>query len=222
MKKIKFPIIVMVSMLLFSCDPVKESNSQEIMDNTLNEVAKIDTGKVPGIDILNSRYVGPSWELDYYVDNFGDPTDQIFIASPTFDDRQFSNSATLNSDLCGWLIYDKNGFRFGLHEYCRGPKELLDDIYTKFSIKDSKGKRLKLFTGSTSSTKMSYYGYLHGGLSFNKGSKTVITDLIQYLSDEPNYIKFYVKGGSKYSKSTYLFKISAVGFTKAYKEYMAK
>jgi len=58
-----------------------------------------------------------SWEIQYFVDEFGDPTDSAYMVG-TFE-GSFSNSATSNSELLVYLYYysSENDFAFRLGEY---------------------------------------------------------------------------------------------------------
>ncbi len=61
-----------------------------------------------------------SWEIDYYIDNFGDKTTKQYQVY--FDNEgKFSNSATLGSELIVKVIIDDENVRFDLFEYGKGP-----------------------------------------------------------------------------------------------------
>ncbi len=46
-----------------------------------------------------------NWEIDYFVDDFGDPTDRVFLRSKPISGT-FSNTATSNSSLKAILIFE--------------------------------------------------------------------------------------------------------------------
>ena len=59
------------------------------------------------------------FEIKYFVDEFGDPTESGYISQKVFSTGTFSNSATTNSDIKWSLILSKDEAAFVIYEYSR-------------------------------------------------------------------------------------------------------
>ncbi len=77
------------------------------------------------------------WDTDYYVDAFGDPTDEAYMYAVV--DGTFSNTATMGSNLQVVIYYSNCAFSFRLLEYrdVKATFSKYDDI--NIQIKDSWG-----------------------------------------------------------------------------------
>lgn len=79
------------------------------------------------------------WVLKYYVDEFGDPTDDFYVGSDILTGT-FSNNATSEADLALRIAYDDDvGFRFTLMEYGRSKALHIssDQKVLKFKLDDN-------------------------------------------------------------------------------------
>lgn len=80
------------------------------------------------------------WQLYYYVDSFGDDTDEAY-ASTGIQNGTFSNSATINSNLDWRFIIDKRSIAIKLWEYgsyvVNGSSRNPDVYYLQ--VKDARG-----------------------------------------------------------------------------------
>ena len=82
------------------------------------------------------------WEVKYFVDEFGDPTNTGYITTKELISGSFSNSATNNADLLAqFLIKDSANVGLKLYEYKSNVvKAYSTKSYSAF-IKDSEGKK---------------------------------------------------------------------------------
>lgn len=152
------------------------------------------------------------WEIDYYVDEFNNPTNQKYITNKKLIAGTFSNSATNDSLLYAKILVDNNdGIRVSiiLYEYGKNQVKashestysitLLDTNKTKHNLKGimyDNGDRVRLYVSS-------------GG-----------TDYIMMFIDsmlESGTISLYMVE-SKYVKSEYLFNINTSNFAELYYE----
>lgn len=135
-----------------------------------------------------------SWEIDYYVDNFGDKTNkqyQVYFDS----EGKFSNSATSGSELFTKVIIDEQNIRFDLYEYGKGPsvgKEIGTATYN-----------LSVKSGSET------YSYsliaLEKTLILKNKDRVKFLDMLKIANNE---LKCYIVIKGEYSSSsTYNFKM---------------
>lgn len=118
-----------------------------------------------------------AFEKKYFVDDFGDPTDQKYILQTI--DGSFSNSATDNSPAYIKLIYSGgNKLRFDMHEYNPGSKAHYSS-YERYKI------RLKSDSGKTLDDELSIETSLKGCLMLYN-SKAV------EMVKKSNNIKVYI------------------------------
>ena len=150
------------------------------------------------LDLQNSI-----WKVKYYVDDFGDYTNEGYIS--TFLNGTFSNSATTNSDLGVRFIIDKQ-VALKLYEYNRNHPvsgKISTQSY-RIMIKHN-GKRLPIYKGSNSSDRI---------IINKKGSR----EIIRLLKTGGEFI-FKIEEITQYSSADYLFKIeNSYGFESAWNE----
>jgi hypothetical protein len=80
------------------------------------------------------------WEVKYFVDDFGDPTNSGYITNSDMLTGMFSNSATSNSDLSLYFIVsDSANVAFKLFEYGRSEVKAYSTDYYTVKLKDSNG-----------------------------------------------------------------------------------
>jgi len=156
----------------------------------------------------NEYLASIKWHKGYYVDDFGDPTNNSFIKTTT--EGIFSNSAVSNEYLYVEIYIDKNSAGIFLHEYSSSnPAEYFIDGEGEMKLKNRAGNILTI----TSFGKWNN----SGGLSINNYSyynaPTDHTKLVNFLKRSIGEIKVSIK--DSYS-STYFFVIDATGFTDGY------
>lgn len=84
------------------------------------------------------------WKINYYVDSFGDPTNEGYITNSDIIVGTFSNSATTDSELgVSFLITNKDDIAIKLYEYMNNNPVKDDGLYV-VSIKDSSNKTYSL------------------------------------------------------------------------------
>ena len=91
-------------------------------------------------DLNKSSEGSGNWTVKYYVDDFGDPTNEGYIANQDNLVGQFSNSATTNSELKAcFIVSDSSSVAIKLFEYGSSTvKAYSIDTYT-IKVKDSIG-----------------------------------------------------------------------------------
>lgn len=133
------------------------------------------------------------WEVRYYVDSYGEPTKDGYIANDDYIKGTFDNSATTNSDLnIRFLITNSKDISLKLYEYAdttevKGSYDYPTSYFVY--VKDSEGKEYSLNAKNTSDR-----------LEFNASDSLILHKL--FLKGK--IIKFYIseyKGSSKYNFS---------------------
>jgi hypothetical protein len=86
------------------------------------------------------------WKVNYYVDEFGEPTKEGYVTNKLLLEGKFSNTATQNSDLnIRFLISDSKDISIKLFEYARpNPVKTSSSESYRVLIQDKDGERLKL------------------------------------------------------------------------------
>lgn len=133
------------------------------------------------------------WVKRYYVDDFGDKTDQSYESFST--KGTFSNSATDNSEASYTFIKDDETLIINVYEYGSKLASEIDATFETVKIKQPDGNVVTIekvfFTKS-------------GKLFFNKAS---YTSVIEAMSKIGNYTMLFKRTG-KYNDSTYKIKFS--------------
>ena len=80
------------------------------------------------------------WEIEYYVDEFGDPTNKGYIINKLYIKGYFSNSATTNADLNVRFLIGEDYVSIKLYEYAgnhpiKGNADIYN-IYMKYNGKN--------------------------------------------------------------------------------------
>ena len=140
------------------------------------------------------------WSIDSFVDDFGDATNEKFIAQKTTG--TFSNSATTNSFLGVKIIVTKASAGVFLHEYDWSRSAVYFIGGGKMSLKDSKGGTLKLYVAGKWNNS--------GGIPL---SKKDLKSLVKFLKAREGEIKVNMQ--DDYS-SDYNFTINTTGFDSLY------
>lgn len=146
------------------------------------------------LSMMLSLSLNAQWETKYYVDDFGDPTDQSY---ETFlADGKFSNSATINSDAMYHFVKDENGLVVYVYEYKSRKATNINDVFTTVKIKTPSGK-VKTFDKILFSKK----GYLY----FNE---IQTNELVETLKEKGDYTMVFSYVGKYSSGSNYKANIS--------------
>ncbi|MGM9521566.1 MAG: hypothetical protein ACI3VB_03725 [Oscillospiraceae bacterium] len=75
------------------------------------------------------------WMVDYYVDNFNQPTNEGYVINKDYFVGSFSNSATTNSSLYAAIIADEEDVSVFLYEYGRSQvKNSSENYVTDYDI----------------------------------------------------------------------------------------
>tara|TARA_B110001450_G_C17578551_1_gene463906 strand:- start:93 stop:722 length:630 start_codon:yes stop_codon:yes gene_type:complete len=182
---------------------VDETSKKVILnsDGTWKYQGQVDNNEVEGTGI---------WSIKYFVDDFGDPTDQGYIASQYWKDVKgtFSNSATSNSDLNVFiLIRSSSDISVQLYEYAgNNPVKAYSTDDYSISVKDSNGIKHSM-TGRI----------FEGGdrVYFDPDSnKNHISKMHNILMNQGEVSVVITK--SEYGLSTYKFKFNADGYKNAF------
>lgn len=108
------------------------------------------------------------WEINRYVDQFGDPTNEKYIELKQTIRGKFSNTATQDSPLnVEFLITNKNNISIMLYEYAgNNPVKGYDDSYT-IHVSDKDGNKYKLYATNKNSDRMtlSSFDYKETGVT---------------------------------------------------------
>jgi len=199
MNKTKFFIYSILFLLSFSYAQTKAitSDGKSVLlnkDKTWKYVEEKETS-FEGMGI---------WKIKYFVDDFGDPTDEGYVVSEALEGK-FSNSATTDSQLLAFFIIDDSDITLKLFEYgSQMVKGSISRITCYTSIKHN-GVKLD--------------GYLVANnyqdrFVFNYEGKEALMKMFK----EGGSLAFVMDEVSDYGSSRYSFKIKNTdGFSNAYK-----
>lgn len=97
------------------------------------------------------------WEVAYYVDDFGEPTDEGYIRNTNWITGTFSNTATQNSRLnVRFLITNSSDISFKLYEYAgNNPVKAYSTERYRVLIQDNDGERYT-FTATNYSDRIGF------------------------------------------------------------------
>lgn len=93
---------------------------------------------IPKLITNRNNSIGGLWELDRFVDEFGDKVGEQYCALP-YVNGIFSNSATSGSSMLAKLLITKDRILFRLFEYDNVP--VTGNDYITILIKDSEGEK---------------------------------------------------------------------------------
>ena len=156
---------------------------------------------------VESSEAKSNWELRYFVDDFGEPTNDAYIMC--IGEGSFSNSATNKSDLLYAILYDKSKnedsrFQIKLFEYGSYP---VNNTYSS-----GRYYTIKVKCGSSTATKEGFMNSDNGDRIFVDSSN----DIVECLKNG-NDVTFSITQDDRPS-TNYLFKVKADGFSKAYNQ----
>ncbi|MGN0797485.1 MAG: hypothetical protein ACI4M5_04685, partial [Christensenellales bacterium] len=142
-----------------------------------------------------------AWEIGNYVDEFDRPIDKKYMCCDF--DGTFSNSATTNSKLKGSIQIDNDKAAFMLYEY---------GSYIVKGIFDYESYTIRILDENDSTYTL--YGTIYEG-SYRIYVDSKYLDTFISLLRNNDCLVFYLKS-SKYSISTYSFKVNINGFAEVY------
>jgi hypothetical protein len=202
MKKLLF-LLLFIPVFSFSqiMATVDENGKKVILnsDGTWNYESQVDNKLVEGTGI---------WSIKYYVDDFGDPTDEGYIAHDYYIKGTFSNSATTDSNLnVFFLISGADNIAVQLYEYAgNNPVKAYGTNEYQIIVKDSNGQRHSM-----------------SGRMYEGGNRVYIDPSFKknHISKMHNIL---LAGGEvsvvlrnqEYGLSSYKFKVNADGYKNAF------
>lgn len=134
-----------------------------------------------------------NWEKSFYVDDFDEPTEEWYVQS-SFSGT-FSNSATTDSNLTGYILIDQENITFFLYEYGRNQVKNIysrDEAYTIVArLSDETTKEFK-------------------GSIYSEGDRIIVenAESMKKLLLEEEKIKFYIYESDN-SLTNYLFEVES-------------
>ncbi len=132
------------------------------------------------------------WTIKYFVDDFGDFTDDAYISSSILKNGTFTNSATKDSDLSSRIIVDEYGQSYiFLYEYGSTQVTGSSSYPTKYNIKVKLADgTIKEFTGENDHDRLAldYKCMLEflDVLLAEQPFKIIITEVNDYFADSYN------------------------------------
>ena len=147
------------------------SNLLPSIENKIKEeLAVIEKQKKDSIRLANIGNLG-IWEVQYFVDDFGERTKEGYITTKNPIYGTFSNTATQNSDLrVHFIIAGKQNVAIELFEYnSNNPVKGYRDTY-RVLVQDSNGERHTLSASNNNWDRLSF-GKNDSGKMFNILSK---------------------------------------------------
>lgn len=196
-KKVKKPIfkkwwfwliIVFVAVIIIASSGSSDEATQPSGNST-------DT--VSDSTTVSTTEAGPAltWEKDFYVDDFNEPTDEWFIRR-SFTGK-FSNSATTDSRLSGYVFIDAKDISIFLFEYNTHQVKNIYSRTKEYAIS------VRLADGTTKE---------FSGCIYSEGDRIVVNEsqvsLLKNLLINGGDMKFYVYDKEN-SVTNYLFEISS-------------
>lgn len=153
------------------------------------------------------------WNINYYVDEFGDPTTKGYISNKNWIQGKFSNSATTNSPLNAYFIINQGVVTLKLFEYAR-----------KHPVKgDISRKSYKILLKHNGQLVEPNIGSYIEGINTSDRILIVQSEQLIELLKSGGEFKFKLIEQGDYSNSTYSFKIDdSSGFSNLYKKFATK
>ncbi len=149
MKKIVVLLFVVVLLIptFASSEPTPTAAPYAFLDGmSLQELQALQDEVASRISIAKANEEASNqdnlgmWELSYYIDEFGEPTDQAFIKNINWIRGKFSNSATEGSALNVLFLIDLDDVALKLFEYAgNNPVKVFSETTYDVSIQDSNG-----------------------------------------------------------------------------------
>tara|TARA_B100001059_G_scaffold23423_1_gene18817 strand:+ start:789 stop:1415 length:627 start_codon:yes stop_codon:yes gene_type:complete len=195
-------------LLIILTNNISYSQIRASIDETGKEVILNSDGTWEYAKVAQTNFEGNgNWEIKYFVDDFGDPTDSGYITNTDLIQGTFSNSATTNSSLNAFfLVSGKGNIAVRLFEYGSNAVNAYSTEYYEVKVKDSYGTvhslPATLYEGGERL-------YIDSSARKNKISK------MHNLFVKGGELQFVITSPSSYP-STYKFSVNADGYENAF------
>lgn len=147
------------------------------------------------------------WSVNYYVDDFQQPTDEWYITANTSFSGTFSNSATTNSKLAVQVAVDAEDIAFFLYEYGRSQVKNPSSNYV-----DEYDITMRTADGTDHSL---------SGTVYCGGDRLIIEgkdmDTVLAAMKDGGTISFHIVESDR-TTTSYLFSLEASNFSQVYEE----
>lgn len=210
MKKIMTLISIFALIGVTGCTPTIEYSTTEHIENgssVLNDSKLAQNSSVISKDDTSSKLESSKdkskWELDYYVDEFGDKTNEKYVKSTVIG--SFSNTATDDSLLVVYMMIDSNYIAFKLYEY--------GDNLVKNSYSNSVSYAIS--TKNNDGEKKSFSGEMRAESGDRVIINTYSNDRFIGMLKNSEKIKFVVINEDRPS-SVYNFELDCTGLDECY------
>lgn len=147
------------------------------------------------------------WSVNYYVDDFQQPTDEWYITANTSFSGTFSNSATTNSKLAVQVAVDAEDIAFFLYEYGRSQVKNSSSNYV-----DEYDITMRTADGTDHS--LSGTVYCGGDRLMIEGKDM---DTVLAAMKDGGTISFHIVESDR-TTTSYLFSLEASNFSQVYEE----
>lgn len=151
------------------------------------------------------------WSVNYYVDDFQQPTDEWYITTNSTFSGTFSNSATTNSKLEVQVLADAEDIAFFLYEYGRSQVKNPSSNYV-----DEYDITMRTADGTDHS--LSGTVYCGGDRLMIEGTDM---DTVLAAMKDGGTISFHIVESER-TTTTYLFSLEASNFSQVYEEISGK
>ena len=197
-------LILIVSPILLNAQITAtiDENGKKVLlksDGTWNYKSQ-DTIKFEGTGI---------WNIKYFVDDFGDPTDSGYISNNSRISGSFSNSATSNSKLNTYFIVsNKSNVAIKLFEYAG-----------RNAVKAYGAKQFSIIVKGGNGLRHSMAGTMYEGgdrLYFDRSSKKNHTSKMHSILLNGGEITVVIKEQDYGGLTSYRFKFNADGYINAF------
>ncbi len=146
------------------------------------------------------------WEVKYFVDDFGDPTNEGYISSNIIDGT-FSNSATTNSKLKLYFIISNEDIGMKLFEYGSNVLKTTRKVEYKIIFKHNGVRFDKPVSGVMYSDRLYIVDNINSSMS---------SDFFRDLLKQGGDFNFVITELGSYASSSYKFKFNADGYSNAH------
>ena len=205
MKKLLSVLLTLLLCLnLCACGESEGSSKKETETSNLEETT---TEESPKTSQSTPAEIKEGWKLDYYVDEFNEPTSEAYIHNKEYIIGNFSNSATTNSVLHSYFLIDNDNISIVLKEYgwnqVKNSSSRTVDAYL-ITMKTDDGTRYEL-TGTM------YCG--SDRIVIDANYRQMVIDALLGTSD----VSFYIVN-KQYQTTKYLFTVPASNFSALYQK----
>lgn len=192
--------VLLVSVCLFADAAYSDDYKAGYQDGYIDALSSRQNKFLPIVDDVSTE---SQWAKYYYVDDFGDATDEVYLTTKKAIYGTFTNSATQDSLLKIYPLIDETNSSFVLYEYEDSLVTGSSDYPGKYIIliRDEKGKDWSI-----------------GGSNFGDrvAIQSIKRDLFNNLLVTNKHLKVRITEQSNYYPSSYRFDIDTTGFKELY------